>query len=259
MSGGSLIGECLAKHGGIRCLTRENLLATINTFGGLASRVAERVNRAAEAYEEFSELRRPYRILMKKALLQYAREGHLVYLGYSGHLLVERVPHFVRVRMIASTQLRIAMTQRRLGYSEKEACDYIRQVDQDRSRWARWMYGLDIRDPLLYDVSLNLDRMSMEAACRLLRTIMQEENFQPTPAAIAQVEDDYLATQALASLATDPRTAQLEISATASGGVLRLIGPYLPESELSVVRSVALSDSGAARIEYEPGYAPPLF
>ena len=69
MSGGQMIGDCLAKHEGIRCVTREHLLATVNTYGDLANRVIAQVAKAADAYEQFSELRRPYRILMKQALV----------------------------------------------------------------------------------------------------------------------------------------------------------------------------------------------
>lgn len=258
MSGGGLIAECLTRHTGIPCLTREDLLATVNSFGDLASRVASCMANAAEAYDEFSQLRRPYRILMKQALLQHAREGSLAYLGYSGHLLVERVRHFIRVRLIASTELRIAMTERRCGYSEAEAKAYIARADQERARWARWMYGVDIRDPVLYDLSLNLDRLYTEGACRLLYDAMQDPVFQPTPESIAQVENDYLATRALAALLTPPETANLDISATQAGGVLHLVGPYISGGVLRAVEAAAGALEGIDKVEYEPGYATAL-
>jgi len=165
MSGGQMLGECLAQQEGIRCLTREHLLAAVNQYGDLATRVTDQVARAIQSYEQFSELRRPYQILMRKALLESARQGHLAYFGYSGHLLLDRVRHFVRIRLIAPMELRIARTQQRLGYTEADAREYIRKVDQERLRWARLMYGRDIRDPALYDLRLNIERLSMEGAC----------------------------------------------------------------------------------------------
>lgn len=251
-----MIGECLAKHEGIHYVTREHLLAAVNRFGNLATRVTAGIVKATEEYEQFSELRRPYQVLMKRALLEYARQGRLAYFGYSGHLLLSKATHFVRIRLIAPMELRIARTRQRLGYSEVEARDYIHKMDQERTHWARMMYGVDIRDPGLYDVCLNIERLSLEGACDLLRKVMQQRDFQPTPESIAEVENDFIATQALASLAMDPRTHQLELGATTNDGVLRLEGPYLAEVDRGAVLSIAGSVPGVSSVEYEPGYAP---
>lgn len=126
-----MIGECLAQHEGIRCLTREDLLAAVNQYGDIATRVAAQVEKAIQSYEQFSELRRPYLIFMKRALLEYARRGRFAYLGYSGHLLLDKVPHFVRIRLIAPMELRIARTRERLGYTEGEAREYVHRMDQE--------------------------------------------------------------------------------------------------------------------------------
>ncbi len=255
MSGGQMIGDCLAEHEGIRCLTREDLLAAVNQYGDIATRVTAQVEKAVQAYEQFSELRRPYRILMKRALLEYARQGRLAYFGYSGHLLLDTVTHFVRIRLIAPLELRVSRTRERLGYSEAEARDYIHQMDQERTRLARLMYGLDIRDPALYDLCLNIGRLTMEGTCDLLRKVTQQDDFQPTAESISQVENDYIATQALASLALNLKTSQLELAATVEDGSLHLIGPYLAENEMNLIRSIVGSVPGVRSIEYEPGYA----
>jgi osmotically-inducible protein OsmY len=254
MTGGHMIGDCLARHEGIRCVTREDLLESVNSYGDIASRVTARIEKAAQAYDEFSQLRRPYQILMKRALLEYARQGCLAYFGYSGHLLVEPVRHFVLVRLIAPMEVRIARARERMGYSDEDARAYVHRQDQERTRWARWMYGVDIRDPALYDASINMARMSLETACSVLRHLMLEADFQPTPESLAQVENDYLATEVLAALVIDRRTHHLEISAKVTSGVLRLVGPYLSEWETSLVRSIAASVPGVGKIEYEPGY-----
>jgi hypothetical protein len=256
MTGGQMIGQCLERHEGIRCVTRENLLEAVNSYGDIATRVTARIEKAAEAYDEFSQLRRPYQILMKRALLEYARQGCVAYFGYSGHLLVDRVRHFVLVRLIAPMEMRIARARERLGYSDEDARAFVHRQDLERTRWARWMYGVDIRDPAIYDACVNMARTSLETTCCLLRGLMMQADFQPTPESLAQVENDYLATEVLAALIIDRRTHHLEISATVADGVLRLVGPYLSESEISLVRSIAASVPGIGKIEYQPGYEP---
>jgi hypothetical protein len=232
------------------------LLAAVNRCGNLATLIADQIEKGAEAYEEFSELRRPFLILMRRALLEYTRKGRLAYFGYSGHLLLDRLPQFVRIRLIAPIELRIARTRESLGYTEPEAREHIRRADHERARWARMMYGVDIRDPSLYDVCLNIERLSIPGACDLLRKTMQQADFQPTAEAIERAGNYYLATQVLALLAVDPRTVRLELGATVSRGILRLVGPYLSATDRGVVRSIAEQVPGIRDVEYEPGYTP---
>ncbi len=96
----------------------------------------------------------------------------------------------------------------------------------------------------------------MQGACDLLRKTMEQADFQPTPESVEQAANYYVATQALAELAVDPRTARFELGATVSGGTLRLVGPYLPEADLRLVRSVAEPVPGISEVDYEPGYTP---
>lgn len=256
MSGARMIADCLERCGGIRCLTREDLLATVNSYGDIATRIANQIGRAEQQYEQFSEMRRPYRILMRRALMEHAREGKLAYFGYSGHLLLPRIRHFVRIRLIAPMDMRMARTREMLGYSAGDAREYIRRLDQERTHWTRMMYGLDIRDPAEYDICINIERLSHAGACTLLGQLLGEEDFQPSPASVAQMENEYLATQALAALVTNPATLRLELTASASEDAVRLVGPHLSESEKSLVLAVAAGVPGVREVTYEPGYVP---
>lgn len=256
MSGAKMIADCLAKSEHLRCLTREDLVAAVNNYGELATRIAARISKADQAYEEFSELRLPYQILMRLALLEFVRQGNVAYFGYSGHLLTRPIPHFVRIRLIAPMDVRVARTCEALGYSAREAREYIHNVDQQRAHWGRMMYGVDIREPSGYDICLNVERLSLAGACAMLRQVLEQEDFQPTADSLTQVENEYLATQALAALVTDSRTLRIEMGATVAEGVLRLVGPYLSDSEIQSVQTVAGSVAGVRKVEYEPGYTP---
>ena len=256
MSGATKIADCLSQFAGVRCVTREDLLTAVNTYGGIATRIAAQIVRADREYQQFSDLRRPYQIFMRRALLEYARRGRLAYFGYSGHLLLPRIAHFVRIRLIAPMEMRIARTCEVLGQTEGEARDYIRQVDVERAQWARMMYGVDLRDPAEYDLSVNLERWSLHGACELLAWTMAQQDFQPTPESVAQMENECLSTEVLAALASHPDTHLQEFGATASAGAVRLVGQFLSSDEMRIVRAVAGSVPGVQEVDYEPGYAP---
>jgi hypothetical protein len=256
MSGGVIIARCLAEMGHFRCVTREDLIASVNTHGEVASKVTAAIADAAHDYARFSTLRRPFKILMRLSLLEYVRQGNVAYFGYSPHLLLNRVSHFVRVRLIASAELRVRMTMSRLNCTDAEARGYIQKVDEERTRWARFMYGKNLKDPEHFDLCVNMENMSYSTVCSLLLHVVEQKEFQPTPESLSTLENQFLSTRVLGALATDARTADIEVDATAQGGSVVLVGPHLNEPHLSTVLGLATTVPGVTDVRYEPGYAP---
>jgi len=258
MSGAHLVVDCLHERMGIRCISREDLEKIVNRQGELATRVLEKLAKATSAYDQFSQLRWPYIVLMREALLEEIRTDNVVYHGYSGHLLLPILRHFVRVRIEAPFDLRVKMTMERLGCNEMTAHDYIIEADDHRVKWARFMYGRDIRDTLLYDLHLNQERVTVETACGILEHIMAAEAFQASAESQSKVERLHLAVRVEVALVTDPRTQAFEISAAAQSDGIRLTGPYLEDSELATVKAIALTIAGVEKVQYSPGYTSKL-
>ena len=257
MSGVHMLVDCLQDRSGIRCITREDLGKIVNQHGGLATRIVEKLAKATSAYAQFSELRWPYIVLMRQALLEEIRHDNTVYHGYSGHLLLPPQRHFVRVRIDAPLDLRVKMTMQRLACDEEKAKDYMEEADDHRVKWARFMYAQDIRNTMLYDLHLTLGHMNLESACRIIENLMKDPDLQATSESQADVERLYLATNIEEALVTDSRTATIEISAEVQkDGHIQLVGPYLDEPELETVMEIAKSVPGVGPMEYIPGYAP---
>jgi cytidylate kinase len=258
MSGGQMIGHCLAEKMGFRYVSREELFAAVNAHGGLANRVLESLPRAARDYAQFSALRRPYKILMRMALLDWAREGNLAYFGYSGHLLLEGVAHFLKVRLIAPLEVRVRATMEQMSCPELEAREFIRSFDDERVSWARFMYARDIRDPNQYDICLNMEKTSISSVCELLVYLSRHPAFQPTPQSLTAHANLDLETRVLTELVLNPETFALEVGAKANNGCVLLEGPYLEDAELARLLATARAVSGVTTVEYQPGYAPTL-
>jgi cytidylate kinase len=255
MSGVHLLVDCIHGKTGIRCISHEDLVKDVNKHGEIAARVLEKLAVAASAYDQFSELRWPYMVLMRKALLEEIRHDSVVYHGYSSHLLLPVLRHFVRIRIEAPLGMRVTMTMQRLACNEEKARAYITNADDQRVKWARFMYAHDIRDTMLYDFVVNLDHVTLEAACGILECILAEEDFQASLESRSEVERLYLATKIEEALVIDPRTAMLEISAAVQNNGIRLIGPYIEDSELATVMEIVQTVSGTTNVRYEPGYA----
>ncbi len=259
MSGTQRLVDCLHERSGVRSISLEYLLKIVNRHGEIATRIVEKLSRAASAYAQLSELRWPYIVILRQAMLEEIRHDNVIYHGYSSHLILPLLPHFIRVRVEAPLNMRVAMTMERLGCDEGTAREYIREQDEHRVKWARFMYAQDIRNTMLYDLILNMGRMTLTAACGIIENLMQEPDFQATPEARAEVARLYFATTIEEALVTDPRTASIEIRAIVdTEQEVRLIGPYLEDAERSAVMQIARSVPGVDRVQYIPGYSPTL-
>jgi Cytidylate kinase-like family/BON domain len=257
-SGGILISGCL-EEAGWKCLTREDLIAAVNRHGELANRLTASIEKAAHDYGRFSTLRRPYKILTQLALLEYAIQGNVAYFGYSGHLLLPGIPHAVRVRLLAPVDLRVRlMRDREEGLTEEEARERIRQQDDEHTRWTRFMYGKNLRDPELFDLCINLEHISFDTVSSMLEHAAQQKEFRVTRDSMAALDSCYLCAQVLAALVTNPQTSEIEVGATAEDGRVVLEGPYLADAERELVLGIAKSVRGVTKVEYREGYAPPF-
>ncbi len=258
MSGGQNLARCLSRRLSLRCICREDLLSAVDTHGGHARKVVESLERATRAYEQFSQHRRSFLILMRHALLGFIRDDDVVYHGYAGHLLVPTAPCCMRVRISAPLPLRARNAMQRLGLAETEAREAVKREDEDRVRWSRFMYGRDVRDPHLYDAWFSLERMSIETVCALVSAGLQEKEFQRTPEARKVLDDLYLSTSVEAALVSDSRTLAWEIGARVRDGNVLLEGPYLEDAQLADALEVARSVEGVGAVEYQPGCASAL-
>ncbi len=249
--------ECLQARTGVRCISHEDLEKIVNQHGEIANRIVDKLATATSAYAQFSDMRWPYIVLTRQAMLEEVRHDNMIYHGYSSHLLLPVLCHFVRVRIEAPIQMRVQMTMQRLQCDEEKAREYIRQQDDQRVKWARFMYAQDIRNTMQYDLTLNMGHMTLDAACAVLENIMQVPDFQAKPESQAEVDRLYLAATIEAALVTDPRTAALEINAkVAVHDGISLIGPYLDAPELETVLATVKSVPGVDAVQYFPGYAP---
>lgn len=258
MSGVQNLVEQFSACSGMRCISREDLIEVISKCGDWAIKVIRQLSEATSAYDQFSKLRRPYIVLMRQALLGEIYKDNILYHGFSGHLLLPRIQHNIRVRIDAPIELRVPPTMEHLGCDEESAKNYIREMDEQRVRWGRFTYGRDIRDPLLYDINFNLGNMPMKVVCDILKALLSEPDLQATAKSQKQVEQLLKSTNVEAALVCDSRTRNFEIHAQVQNESIHLLGPYLDDEQISLVTEIARKTAMLNKIDYSPGYASTL-
>jgi cytidylate kinase len=243
-SGGEALARRVAERLQYRCLAREaNLEAAAQRCMVPADELAAAMEKRPSFWERMLGERAAYLAFVRATLCEQARGGRLVYHGYLGQFLLAGISHVISVRVIADTAFRIQAAQRQQNLSRKDALAYIAKADTERRDWTRFLFEADWEDPHLYDLVLNLSRMSLDAACETVARLTEREEFQPNPASLKAMEDLTLHSQVSAALAMDFRTRGTDLRVTADDGVVTVTGrsrwPEVADAVPSVVRQVA--------------------
>jgi cytidylate kinase len=96
--------------------------------------------------------------------------GGYVILGRAGQAALADRPDACHLSLVGDLADRAARIARSQGVDEREARARCEQMDAERAAYVRKYYGVDIRDPLLYDCVLNTSRMGSPAAIEVAVT-----------------------------------------------------------------------------------------
>jgi cytidylate kinase len=236
LSGGEALAECLAGRLGIPVMTREVIRDAASRYGIAEKLLDQQLHKVPSLIQRRlggNEERRMYLLAIQAALADRAQEGDFIYHGHAGHLLLKKLPGVFKVRLIAPMGYRVRMVRERQGLGAEEAVKYIEQVDKNRTLWTRFLYNVDWQNPSLYDAVINLEFLSLDTACSMVETGVQQPEFQHTPER-KQVIDNYaLASRIQLKLAQDDRTKGMQIDVEVSDQVARINGKFLSTGPLT--------------------------
>jgi len=225
LSGGKELATRLATKLDYPCLSREDLVEAATKEGIQVGKIETAMMRLSPFSERLSLEKEHYLAFTTAYLCDRALGGPLVYHGRTGHMLLPSISHILRVRVIADQEFRLRSVMRDLNLDRDRARRYLEQVDEDRHRWVRSMYGVSWEDAARYDVTINLEHFNVENASAALTSISQLPDFKITPAARRAMEDLRLGSQARVLLARDERTYNTNFTIRADKGIITVTYP----------------------------------
>ncbi len=243
-SGGEALARRVAERLQYRCLSREaNLETAAQRYLVPAEELAAAMEKRPSVWERMLGERAAYLAFVRATLCEEARSGRLVYHGYLGQFLLPGISHVISVRVIADAAFRLEAAQRQQQCGREEAMAYLAKTDKERREWTRFLFDVDWEDPHLYDLVLNLSRMSLDAACDTVAQLTERDEFKPNPVSRKAMEDLTLHSHVSAALAMDFRTRGAELRVTADDGTVTVTGrsrwPEVADAVPDVVRRVA--------------------
>jgi len=236
LSAATTLAEGLrARLGGI-VVTREEVVRAAKNYGLEETGLREEhilKQHVPGFWERYADARRHYLACFRAALLDFVLEGPVIYHGNLAHILLDDVPFVLRVRVNAPLENRVKMLVNEQGLSEADAVARIDQADQDRRRWVQFLYDVDTRDSILFDIVLNLQRMVVDDAIELVVSEVVKEQFQSSKKSVQIVRDLHLASVTEIALmhSTDTYGLDLRVRADESTGEVVIDrGPALKEN-----------------------------
>jgi cytidylate kinase len=188
-SHGSEVAEKVADKLGYRCISRDVLLEVSDEFNVSEIKLTRAISESPSIFERYTFGREKYIAYIQAAILEHLRKDNVVYHGFAGHFFVKDIPHVLKVRIIADMEKRVKCMMDREDVSSKEAVSMVKQVDEDRRKWSRKLYGMDTWDSTLYDLVINIEKITVDDAVDAICNMVKLKTFQTTPDSQKQMDE----------------------------------------------------------------------
>ncbi|MEE4166647.1 MAG: cytidylate kinase-like family protein [Desulfocapsaceae bacterium] len=208
---GREVAEKVAEKLGYTCISRDLLLAASDEFDIPELKLMRNIQHATQILERYSFGRQRYINFISASILRHLKKDNHVYHGIAGQFFFYDIKHLLKVRIVADLDERVRAEADRENISLDQARAQLKHDDEERQKWAMVLYGIDIVDPSLYDMVINLSSMGVDEAVNLIVQASGQQCFQPTQETQKKIENLALAAEVRAALFDFP-TAGVSIS-----------------------------------------------
>lgn len=183
-------------------------------------------------------------------LYALADRGNVVLRGWGATCLLRPVPHVVCVRVTRSLEKRVEWLMAHLETDDAEFAEAeVRRSDHAHASRMRDQFGVTWGDPVLYDLVLNTDRVSVESCVEQIRALVRRPEFAETAQSRGLLANMALEARVRAALNDHAATRDIQITIEASEGRVALHGIVLNAEERLQTESVAAVVRGVAGVD----------
>jgi len=235
-------------------ISRDSLLAASDEFDITEIKLMRNIQHATQILERYSFGRERYINYISSAILRNLKKNDYVYHGIAGQFFLHDIKHLLKVRVIADLDERVASEAQRENIPLDQARMQLKNDDEERQKWALFLYGIDIVDPGLYDLVINVSAMGVDEAASLIGQAVQLPCYQADEASLKTVRDMALAAEIRAALFDFPMAGVI-----ASDGKVFINVKAPEEHTAAIITRIedavdAIEDLDEAEIRVDPYY-----
>jgi cytidylate kinase len=248
---GDDIGRELGRRHGWEFADREIISKAAERFGESPIDLMHATEEKPSLLERIRDTYRQYVVSVEAILLEMASRDNVILSGRGATVVLAKVPHVLRVRITAPEAVRAERIRQRMGLTPEASLDHVRQADRERAARIRFLYHVDWDDPLLYDVVLNTERLTVERATRILDEMLEDPRWAGTPESRGRLADLSIAAQATAGLLVNPATRLLQVLASCTDGHVSISGMVDWEEQKTAVHDIVSAIPGVKGVQNE--------
>jgi hypothetical protein len=131
-----------------------------------------------------------------------------------------------------------------------EAVMVLQRDDEERRKWGRYLYGIDVHDSNLYDLVIQIRAISVDDAVDIICTTAKLKQFHTTPESQKDVEDLLLASQIKVELIS--RVPDVEVFADRGMIVLSSrSGTFRKEDTVKYLEKITKDIPGVSEVKFQ--------
>lgn len=182
-SNGRQIAKSAAKRLNYEYVDSENILSLVSReFGVSESKLVRTLKDIPSSIGMFSKAKPEHIIFIETLITEYLLKNNIVYYGVVGLLLIQEVSHVLKVQIIANLESRIKNRMKPDNLSQDKARKTVANGDEELKKWVMTVYNIDITEPNLYDLVINIGHVTdddVEGALDTIISAVKHKKFQP--------------------------------------------------------------------------------
>jgi len=202
--------------------------------------------------ERLTTDQRSVAVYTAEELFALADRGNVVLRGWGATCLLRPVPHVVCVRVTRSLRKRVEWLMADLETDDADFAEAeVRRSDQAHAARMNHLFGVTWGDPVLYDLVLNTDRVSVDSCVEQIAALVARPEFAETTASKELLANMALEARVRAALKDQPAARDINVTIKALGSVVTLQGIVVNAEERSQAEAVAASVAGVSQVVNE--------
>lgn len=186
---GKAVAEKLAEKLGYTSISRDHVIERLDEFHLPEIKLKRGLHDAFSLLDRFPNGKKRYITAVRAALLRQFTAGNIVYHGLSGHHYIKTISHVLKIRIVADLDNRIEAEMKRSGISAEQARQLLKKDDEERRKWAMFLYDIDLFDSSLYNLVIRIGHLSEEDAVNIIADAAKLPLFQETQQSRAELAD----------------------------------------------------------------------
>jgi cytidylate kinase len=248
---GKDVAAGIAARSGKRVVYHEIIEPIANKMRLRKSHVERFLDGKSGVWERLTTDRTSLSIFTADETFRFLRDGSTgVIRGWGAVHLLKDIPHVIRVRVCAPMDTRVTRMMERLATDDRANVENEIQLSEEaHTAITKRHFGVNWRDPELYDVVLSTERLSVDECVEEVACMLQKKCFQETPESLRRMGNLALAWSVRSALRREERTAEASFTVECADGVARLTGVVDTQAEAAAAAEVARAVEGVKGVD----------